>query len=239
MRTILLILASMLLATTAYAADASEATVKAALLKKYPQIQIQSVGKTPLAGIYEVFADGQIHYTDEKATYLFVNAMMIDTDKKTNLTEDRMNKLNAVAFDQLPLDLAFRKVKGKGTRKLAYFGDPNCGYCKKFEQDLARIDDVTVYVFLYPVLGPDSLQKAKSVWCSKDKVKVWDDQLLNNIAPTGPGTCDTPIDKILAFGKSKNITGTPTMFFVDGTRVPGAIPFEQIEQKLASAKPVK
>lgn len=239
MRTILLILASMLLATIAYAADASEATVKAALLKKYPQIQIQSVGKTPLAGIYEVFADGQIHYTDEKATYLFVNAMMIDTDKKTNLTEDRMNKLNAVAFDQLPLDLAFRKVKGKGTRKLAYFGDPNCGYCKKFEQDLARIDDVTVYVFLYPVLGPDSLQKAKSVWCSKDKIKVWDDQLLNNIAPTGPGTCDTPIDKILAFGKSKNITGTPTMFFVDGTRVPGAIPFEQIEQKLASAKPVK
>jgi thiol:disulfide interchange protein DsbC len=239
MRNFISILVSVLLASISLAAHASEANVKTALLKKYPQIQIQSVTKTPLPGIYEVFADGQLHYTDEKAAYLFVNAMMIDTDKKTNLTEERMNKLNAVSFDQLPLDLAFRKVKGKGTRKLAYFADPNCGYCKKFEQDLAKIDDVTIYVFLYPVLGPDSLQKSKSVWCSKDRVKVWDDQLINNIAPTGAGTCDTPIDKILAFGRSKNITGTPTMFFVDGTRVPGAIPVDQIEQKLASAKPVR
>jgi thiol:disulfide interchange protein DsbC len=239
MRKLLLAAAALMVAATAPIALASEATVKAALLKKYPQIQIQSVAKTPLAGMYEIYADGQLHYTDEKATYLFVNASMIDTDKKINLTEERMNKLNAVNFDQLPLDLAFRKVKGKGTRKMAYFGDPNCGYCKKFEQDLARIEDVTVYIFLYPVLGPDSLQKTRAVWCSKDRVKTWDDQLLNNIAPTGPGTCDTPIDKILAFGRSKNITGTPTLFFVDGTRVPGAIPYEQIEQKLASAKPVR
>jgi len=239
MRKLILIFTAAFVAMISQTALANEATVKAALLKKYPQIQIQSVLKTPLAGMYEVYADGQLHYTDEKATYLFVNAMMIDTDKKTNLTEERMNKLTAISFDQLPLDLAFRKVKGKGTRKLAYFGDPNCGYCKKFEQDLTKIDDVTIYVFLYPVLGQDSVDKAKSVWCSKNRVKVWDDLLVNGIAPTAPGSCDTPIDKILAFGRSKNISGTPTMFFVDGTRVPGAIPQEQIEQKLASAKAPK
>ena len=239
MRKLILIFTAAFVAMISQTALANEATVKAALLKKYPQIQIQSVLKTPLAGMYEVYADGQLHYTDEKATYLFVNAMMIDTDKKTNLTEERMNKLTAISFDQLPLDLTFRKVKGKGTRKLAYFGDPNCGYCKKFEQDLTKIDDVTIYVFLYPVLGQDSVDKAKSVWCSKNRVKVWDDLLVNGIAPAGPGSCDTPIDKILAFGRSKNISGTPTMFFVDGTRVPGAIPQEQIEQKLASAKAPK
>jgi thiol:disulfide interchange protein DsbC len=225
-----------LVAAVSQVSLANEATVKADLLKKYPQIQIQSVAKTPLAGMYEVYADGQLLYTDEKASFLFINASMIDTDKKNNLTEERMSKLTAIKFDQLPLDLAFRKVKGKGTRKLAYFGDPNCGYCKKFEQDLTKIDDVTIYVFLYPVLGQDSVDKAKSIWCSKNRAKVWDDQLVNGIAPTGPGTCDTPIDKILAFGRSKNISGTPTMFFVDGSRVPGAIPQEQIEQKLASAK---
>ena len=239
MRKLILIFIAAFVAMISQTALANEATVKAALLKKYPQIQIQSVLKTPLAGMYEVYADGQLHYTDEKATYLFVNAMMIDTDKKTNLTEERMNKLTAISFDQLPLDLAFRKVKGKGTRKRAYFGDPNCGYCKKFEQDLTKIDDVTLYIFLYPVLGQDSMDKAKSVWCSKNRVKAWDDLLVNGIAPTGPGSCDTPIDKILAFGRSKNISGTPTMFFVDGTRVPGAIPQEQIEQKLASAKAPK
>jgi thiol:disulfide interchange protein DsbC len=197
------------------------------------------VTKTPFAGIYEIYANGQLLYADEKVEFLFVNGSMIDIDKKTNLTEERMAVLTAIKFDQLPLDLAFKKVKGKGTRKLAYFGDPNCGYCKKFEQELAKIDDLTVYVFLYPVLGQDSMDKAKSIWCSKDRVKAWNDQLVNGVAPTAAGTCTTPIDKILAFGKQKNISGTPTLFFSDGQRVPGAIPGEMIEQRLAAAKQVK
>ena len=231
------IVAFLALACASTVAGASEATVKAALLKKYPDVPIESVTKTPLAGIYEVYSNGQMIYTDEKAAFLFVNANMIDTDRKTNLTEERMSKMTAIKFDQLPLNLAFKKVKGKGTRKLAYFADPNCGYCRKIEQDMAKLNDVTIFVFLYPVLGPDSLEKSKSVWCSKDRVKAWDDQMLNGIAPTAPGTCDTTaIDKTVAFGKQKNITGTPTLFFVDGQRVPGAIPAEMIEQRLAAAK---
>ncbi len=225
----------LLLACAATIAGASEATLKAALHKKYPDIAVESVIKTPLAGIYEVYANGQLLYADEKAAYLFTNASLIDTDKKVNLTEERMNRLTAIRFDQLPLDLAFKKVKGKGTRQFAYFGDPNCAYCKRFEQDLTKINDVTVYVFLYPVLGPDSMTKAKSIWCSKDRAKAWDDQLVNGIAPTAPGSCNTPIDKILAFGKQKNVNGTPTLFFADGQRVPGAIPLDQIEKHLAAA----
>ncbi len=239
MQKIIAVVTLLMLACAGTAAGASEATVRAALQKKYPDIAIENVNKTPLAGIYEVFANGQLIYTDENAAYLFVNASLIDTDKKANLTEERMNRLTAIKFDQLPLNLAFKKVKGKGTRKLAYFGDPNCGYCKRFEQDLAKIDDVTVYVFLYPVLGPDSLEKAKSIWCSKDRAKAWDDQMLNGNAPTAAGTCDTPIEKIVAFGRQKNISGTPTMFFADGVRVPGAIPADQIEQRLAAAAQTK
>ena len=228
------------LACASAVAGASEATVKAAMQKKYPDIVVESVNKTPLPGIYEVFANGDLIYTDEKAAYLFVNANLVDTEKKTSLSEERMNQLTSVKFDQLPLDLAFKKVKGKGTRKLAVFEDPNCGYCKKFEQDLTKINDVTIYVFLYPVLGPDSLAKAKSIWCSKDRVKAWDDQLVNGVAPTAPGTCDTStIDKTVAFGKQKGIKGTPTMFFADGQRIPGAIPVEVIEQHLAAATPAK
>lgn len=218
-------------------AGASEATVKAALLKKYPDIAVESVTKSPLPGIYEVFSNGQMIYTDEQVAYLFVNANLIDTEKKLNITEEHVNKLSAVSFDQLPLNLAVKKVKGKGTRKLAYFGDPNCGYCKRFEQDLTKLNDITIYVFLYPVLGADSIEKSKSIWCSKDKIKAWDDQLVKGIAPTAPTTCDTStIDKTLAYGKQKNISGTPTLFFADGQRVPGAIPLEMIEQRLAAAK---
>ena len=231
------IIAFLLLACASTVASASEATVKAALLKKYPDVPVESVTKTPVAGIYEVFSNGQMIYTDENAAYLFVNANLIDTEKKANITEERMGKLTAIKFSELPLNLAVKKVKGKGTRKLAYFGDPNCGYCKKFEQDLTKINDVTIYVFFYPVLGQDSLDKAKSIWCSKDKIKAWDDQLLNGVATTAAGTCDTSsIDKTLAFGKLKGISGTPTLFFADGQRMPGAIPVEMIEQRLAAAK---
>ena len=239
MRNAIIITTFLLLACISAQAGASEATVKAALQNKYPSITVESVVKMPLAGIYEVFAGGQLLYTDENVAYIFVNGSMIDADKKVNLTEERMGQLTAVRFDELPLELALRKVKGKGTRKLAYFGDPNCGFCKKFEQDLAKIDDMTVYVFVYPVLGQDSIDKSKSIWCSKDRVKAWDDQLVNGVAPTAAGNCNTPIDKIVAFGKQKNITGTPTLFFTDGARVPGAIPVEQIEQHLAAARQAK
>ena len=225
------------LAGLSFGAFASEATVKSAFSKKYPEVTVESVVKTPVAGIYEVFANGQMLYADETASYIFINANLVDTDKKANLTEERMSKLTAIKFSDLPLNLAVKRVKGKGTRKLAYFGDPNCGYCKKFEQDLKAINDVTIYTFLYPVLGPDSTEKAKSIWCSRDKQKAWDDQLINGVAPTAATTCDTSaIDKTLAFGRQKNITGTPTMFFIDGQRVPGAIPGEMIEQRLAAAK---
>ena len=243
MRKVLMLSAAVFFGLTSMAAGASEATVKAAIEKKYPQIQVETVTKTPLAGIYEVYASGQLLYTDEKVDYLFVNGSMIDVGG--NQLRPKTGFLCAhrdQAFNQPPLDprrSKKKKVKGKGTRKLAYFGDPNCGYCKKFEQDLTKIDDVTVYVFLYPVLGPDSMEKAKSIWCSKDRVKAWNDQLVNGVAPSAPGTCATPIDKILAFGKQKNISGTPTLFFSDGQRVPGAIPADVIEQHLAAAKQAK
>ena len=239
MQKIIAVITLLLLAQVSTIAGASEATVKAAMQKKYPDIAVESVGKTPLAGIYEVFANGQLIYTDEKVGYLFVNGNMIDADKKVNLTEERMNRLTAIKFDQLPLDLAFKVVRAKGSCKLGYFADPNCGYCKRIEQDFAKLDDVTIYVFLYPVLGPDSREKSKSVWCSKDRAKAWTDWMLPGVPPAAAGKCDTPIDKILAFGKQKNITGTPTLFFADGMRVPGAISAEKIEQYLVAAKQAK
>ena len=236
MQKVIAVAAFLLFACISTITAASEATVKAAFQKKIPEITVESVTKIAVPGIYEIYGNGQIFYADEDVNYVFAGELH-QVDTKTNLTQERMNKLTAIKFEQLPLNLAVKKVKGKGTRKFAYFGDPNCGYCKRFEQGLAKIDDVTIYVFLYPVLGPDSIEKSKSIWCSKDRIKAWDDQLVNNIAPTAPSTCDTSsIEKTLAFGKQRNITGTPTLFFADGSRVPGAIPVEQVEQRLIAAK---
>lgn len=211
------------------AAGANENAVKQALQKKYPKVQVDNIAKTPMPGIYEIYADGDILYVDEKANHIIVGGRMIDAARKEDLTAERLKALSAVKFDQLPLDLAFRKVQGNGSRKLAYFTDPNCPYCKQIEPTLNKLENVTIYVFLYPVLGQDSYDKSKAVWCSKDRARAWDDLMLRGEQPKA-ASCETPIEKIIAFGRRKGITGTPTLFLADGERVRGAVPLEQLKK---------
>jgi thiol:disulfide interchange protein DsbC len=218
------------------AALASEATVKQAMEKKYLGVTIESVARTPIPGIYEVFVNGGIVYVDENVNYIIMNGRLIDIERRTDLTEERTRVLTATKFDQLPLNLAFRMVKGNGKRKFAYFTDPNCPYCKRLDQELTKVTDVTIYLFLYPILSQDSVEKAKAVWCSKDRVKVYMDWMLNGNAPTTPGSCDTPVDKIVAYGRQKGVNGTPTLFFADGQRQTGWIPADQLEKLLDGAR---
>lgn len=216
--------------------SASEATVKQAMQKRYPDVQVESVTKTPIAGIYEVFANGEVVYVDQNVNYMIVRGRLMDIASGTDLTEERTRVLTATKFDQLPLNLTFRMVKGNGKRKFAYFTDPNCPFCKRLDQELTKVTDVTIYLFLYPVLSPDSVEKAKAVWCSKDRGKVYMDWMLNGNPPKTAGTCDTPIEKILAYGRQKGISGTPTLFFADGQRQTGWIPADQLEKLLDGAR---
>lgn len=230
----MILMAGALLAATA--AGAQEATIRKNLLERIPQLQkIDEVSKSPIAGLYEVRVNGaDIYYTDAEANYL-VQGSLIDTKLKRNLTEERVDKLTAIAFDALPLKDAFTLVRGNGKRKLAVFEDPNCGYCKRFEEGMQKVNNVTVYMFLYPVLGPGSVEKSKNIWCAKDKGKAWNDWMLSDVEPTS-AKCDTQaIDRNMALGKKHKISGTPTLLFSDGTRVPGAIGAEQVEQYLAQA----
>lgn len=231
------LMAASLLFCDAAAATADEAAVKRAVQLKFPDVQVESVAKTPMPGIYELFAGGEIFYVDADVKFMIVKGNMIDIAGKTDLTEERLRVLTAIKFDQLPLDLAFRIVKGNGKRKMAYFTDPNCPYCKRLDQALAMVNDVTVHVFLYPILGPDSYEKSTAVWCSKDRAKAYTEMMLNGAPPKAPtDACKTPIEKVVAFGRQKGISATPTMFFADGRRVSGAIPAEQLEKMLVNAR---
>ena len=217
-------------------AQAQEATIRKNLGERIPQLaKIDEVSRTPINGIWEVRVGTEILYTDSEGNYL-IQGSIIDARQKRNLTEERVEKLTAVDFDTLPLKDSFTIVRGNGKRKVAVFGDPNCGYCKRFERDLLKVDNVTVHMFLYPILGPDSSEKSRNVWCSRDKGKAWLDLMARDqVIPAA--TCDTgAIARNLEFGKKHKITGTPTMFFVDGSRVPGAIPVAQVEKFLAEAK---
>jgi thiol:disulfide interchange protein DsbC len=226
-----------LLACTFGASFAQEAVIRKNLAERLPNLpKIDEVSKTPMNGVYELRVnETEIFYTDAEGNFL-IQGNLIDTKAKRNLTEERVEKLSAIEFDALPLKDAFTVVRGNGKRKMAVFEDPNCGYCKRFERDLQKVSDVTIYMFLYPILSADSTDKSKNVWCTKDKAKAWQDMMVRDQS-IAKGSCDTAaIDRNLAFGKKHKITGTPTIFFADGSRVPGAIAAAQVEKQLTEAR---
>jgi thiol:disulfide interchange protein DsbC len=216
-------------------AMADEADIKKSMESKLGA-KVESVTKSGYLGLYEVFADGNILYTDEKGTAIIVGPL-IDGKTMKNVTEERMKKLTAIKFSELPLDRAIKQVRGDGKRVMATFEDPNCGYCKRLAKELQKLDNVTVYTFLLPILSEDSVRKSKQIWCSSDRAKAWNDWMIDGKAPSGREDCDTSaVSKNQEFGRKLNISGTPTMFFSDGERVPGAMPLARIEQKLGQVK---
>jgi thiol:disulfide interchange protein DsbC len=226
-----------LLACSLGSAFAQEAAIRKNLAERMPAFaKIDEISKTPVNGLYEVrINESDIFYTDAEGNFL-IQGNLIDVRGKRNLTEERIEKLTAVDFSALPIKDAFTIVRGNGKRKLAVFEDPNCGYCKRFERDLQKVNDVTVYMFLFPILSPDSADKAKNVWCAKDQGKAWVDMMVRD-QPVPKGSCDASVlERNLALGRKHKITGTPTLLFEDGSRVPGAINAQQVEQQLAAAK---
>lgn len=241
-RALTVLLSTLLLISDVACAD--EAAIRSGIAKKFPKANVESVTRTPHLGLYELVVDGQLVYTDEDFNYL-IDGSIIDTKSMTNVTAVRQRDLEelklkklAFPFENLPFELAIKKVKGDGSRKFAVFSDPDCPYCKRLERDLVKVDNVTIYVFLYPLaeLHPKAPEVARAIWCSGERVKAWDEYMLKGVIPKAAGTCANPVDKLVEFGKSKQISGTPTIFFADGKRVPGAIPVDQIEDYLAKAQ---
>ena len=233
------LLASLVALTTLAtgAALAQEAAIRRNLAERLPAFaKIDEISKTPMNGLYEVRVnESDIFYTDAEGNFL-IQGSLIDTKAKRNLTEERVEKLNAIDFGALPVKDAFTIVRGNGKRKMAVFEDPNCGYCKRFERDLQKVSDVTIHMFLYPILSPDSTDKSKNIWCAKDRAKTWQDVMVRDAA-VPKASCDTAaIERNVDFGRKHKITGTPTVFFADGSRVPGAISAQQVEKLLAEAK---
>jgi thiol:disulfide interchange protein DsbC len=225
----------LLIGTMAVFAD--EAAIRKNLPERLPSLpKIDEISKAPMPGLYEVRLNGtEIFYTDGDGNFL-IQGNLIDTRAKRNITEERIAKLTEIDFDSLPLKDAFTVVRGNGKRKVAVFEDPNCGYCKRFERDLQSINNITVYMFLYPILGPASTERSKNVWCAKDRAKAWTDWMVKD-ADVPAANCDAAaLARNVEFGKKHRITGTPTLIFADGNRVPGAIAAAQIEKFLADVK---
>jgi len=221
---------SSLLALPAAANDA----LKRALQARFPDLGIEQVNKSPIPGLWEIYADGQIFYADEKGDHVLINGMLVDTKTRTNLTDDRLSKLRSIDFASLPVDLAIKEVKGNGKRKLVVFSDADCPFCKRLEKSLLEVTDVTVYTFLYPIdkLHPQANERSRRVWCSGDRLKAWKEWMLEGKNPTAGADCDNPVGKVVALGEKLRVNGTPTLVFANGRTVPGAIGAKDIERYL-------
>ncbi len=234
-----LAVAAWLMVAVAMPAAADEAQIRKNIAERLPDFpRIDEVSKTPIPGVYEVRIGTEIVYTDERGDHL-LEGQLIETRSRSNLTEARVAKLTAIDFAALPLKDAIVWKQGTGARKLVVFADPNCGYCKKFEKEMQQVKDVTVYTFLYPILGGDSPEKSRNIWCAKDNSTAWREWMINGVAPArSMGQCDTAaLLRNAALGKKHKVNGTPALVFEDGKRVPGAMAPEQVEKQLVLSRP--
>ncbi|MCX8017068.1 MAG: DsbC family protein [Rhodocyclaceae bacterium] len=192
--------------------------------------KVEAVRKLGALDLYEVQVEGELIYTDEKVSHVILGDI-IDVKARRNLTEERKQKLSQIKLSDLPLDLAVKQVKGNGKRTLVTFEDPNCSYCRKLAKELQGVSNVTIYTFLYPILSADSGEKAKNLWCAADRAKAWNELMIDGKAPA-TANCEHPTEQVSALGRRLNIRGTPTLFFADGSRVPGYMPVAQLEKAL-------
>lgn len=223
----------------AAAARADEAAVRRLIQERLGGIErIESVQKMASGGLYEVVLSSpegpQILYVDAAASVLIVGRVF-DGATGRNLTEERERQLTAIAWDKLPWQWAITSKRGTGRRQIAIFSDPNCPYCKRFEEDLAKLDDLTTHIFPYAIIKPESVRQAKAVWCSKDRVKAWNDLMFRRIEPKASTDCDNPIEKLIEFGRGVGARSTPTWFLENGERYMGAMPFEKVRALLDAA----
>lgn len=198
-------------------------------------IQKKDIVKTPFMGLYEVQLGNNLIYTDKQTQYLFVGEI-INLETRKNYTDEKLKKMVS-SFSALPKELAIKIVKGEGKRTIAVFSDPNCRYCKQFENNLKTIDNVTIYLYPYNILSANSAEISKDVWCSANPAKAWEDWMLDGNKPAkAKPDCSFPNEKILELGQKLRVNGTPTIFFTDDSRVAGAIDAESLERKLKSLK---
>jgi thiol:disulfide interchange protein DsbC len=242
MRAGLLSIMWLLVAAQAQAADPSEPPgLRKTLAERYPQVHILGVRPAELRGLYEVYTGDSIFYSDAAGDYV-LSGQLIDTRTKAELTRQRLDALNSVDFGKLPLEQAIKTVRGSGERRIAVFEDPDCPYCKQLEKELQRLDNVTIYTFLYPLtaLHPAARVNAHAIWCGADPARAWHDWMLEGKIPATSSSCTTdPIDALQALGKQLHITSTPVMFLEQGGRVSGAQSAQEIEQQLQAQQAQK
>jgi thiol:disulfide interchange protein DsbC len=228
------IILTILLFTFSLIVLSNEKKLQEKINQSYPDLVIKSIQKTDFNDLYEVLISDQIIYTNKDFSFLIVEGRVVDPETKIDITSDRLEELTRINFSKLPFDKAIKVVRGNGERKVAVFSDVDCPFCKKLEKEgLLELDNITIYTFLFPLaIHPKAEMRSKKIWCAEDQEKAWNDYMLKNIMANNKGDCKTPIEDILVLGRDLGIRSTPTIIFLSGKKIPGAIPLKEIEKHI-------
>jgi thiol:disulfide interchange protein DsbC len=215
--------------------DPNVAAIAAKLKQLYPKTTFNSISQTPVPGVYEVVMGRNVAYVDEGGRY-FLFGHLYDMQLQQDLTEGKAAAASSIDFGALPKQDAIVTVKGNGSRKIAVFSDPDCPYCKKFEETLAKMNDVTIYTFLFPIdsLHPQARLKSVGVWCAPDRSRAWEDLMLRGKVPNGE--CENPVQRNIELAAKLGINGTPTIVLASGRLIPGAVSYEQLNSMIGDTK---
>ena len=230
----LLLLMLPLAATAADKGGQDEQAIMHTLRKNIQGLRIDAVQPAPIAGLYEIVSGRNIYYSDLEGHHLIAGGHIFDTSNRRDLTAARLQELNRIDWNILPLDKAVVSGDPKGM-PLAVFTDPDCPFCRRLEKELRHVKGVKVYSFLFPLtqLHKHAEEHARAIWCAKDRHQAMMDIMLNN-KPVAKGTCKTPIAEIHALGKKLGISGTPTMIAGDGRLFPGLKKADALKAWLAA-----
>lgn len=217
-------------------ADTELNQIKTNLAKQYPSTKFGAVDKTPIPGLYQVVMGKNIAYVESSGRY-FLFGNLFDMKTQQDLTASVRAEANKVDFAKLPKEQAIKIVIGNGKRVFALFSDPDCPYCRRFEQTLSGMTDYTVYVFPFPIasLHPEAPATTEAIWCAGNQAQSWRDYLLQGKKPVVK-RCANPIEKNVQLAEKLGIRGTPTLIHQDGRMTSGALDKAALNQWLEGSK---
>jgi thiol:disulfide interchange protein DsbC len=205
-------------------AFAKEGSITEKFKKDFPQNKFESLTPTEIKGIYEVYNGNQIYYYLPKEDVLFYGTLV--SKNGVNITRDSFLKKMAQKMAKLPLDSALKI--GNGKTAVVEFMDPNCYHCRQAYKFFSQRQDVTLYVFFFP-LSKESGDKIKHILCSKDAPKMYDDVLNGKFDNNVPlNICaDKKVDETvkthMQLASQAGVRATP-LFYIKGQVAEGFDP---------------
>lgn len=228
-----------LLAPLAVAASGlDEAPIRAGLARLAPALQIDRIAPSPLPGLVEVSAGGQVYYLSEDGQHL-LHGSLLRTADGVDLSEIRRSELRAMAIDALPAEARIRYApQSPAEHRVTVFTAVDCGYCRRFHAEIEGFlaAGIAVDYVMIPLAGPGSPAEriSQQVYCANDRQAAFTAATFGK--PFEAPDCESAYPQGLALAQRLGFGTTPTIVAADGRVLGGYLGPAELKQRLTAAR---